>query len=134
VIVAVLVRRRNFNYGNLDCWIEASNEEARSKVRISFRDKIKVQQQLLEKQKKLKQEQEQQQTQMVISSTVQPPKMMPKATIDSSNNKNSIQKEDGKSSSSSTATPLISLHHNPKIKKQTKQVEEDTNHSNTSMF
>ena len=149
--------------GKLGCWIEVSNEEARLKVRIAFRDKIKVQQQLLEKQKKLKEEQHQQIQMVISSSTVQPPNMMmSKAIIDSSNNRNLLQKEDGKSkilpppiafrvpsfslpssSLSSTATPLIldqpknsskSLHHNPKIKKETQQVEEDTYNSSTSMF
>jgi len=149
--------------GKLGCWIEVSNEEARLKVRIAFRDKIKVQQQLLEKQKKLKEEQHQQIQMVISSSTVQPPNMMmSKAIIDSSNNRNLLQKEDGKSkilppliafrvpsfslpssSLSSTATPLIldqpknsskSLHHNPKIKKETQEVEEDTYNSSTSMF
>ena len=39
--------------GNLGCWIEVPDEEARTKVRVSFRDKIVLQQQYDNKQQKI---------------------------------------------------------------------------------
>ena len=131
--------------GNLGCWVEISDEEARRKVRFAFRDKVKAQKQL-EKQETPHESHEQQQSPMVISSSIQPPMMM-MATIDNNdlnnddNNNNagavvasneaikrtfttSIKQEDQQS--------IVDLFH-PRHHETAQQVEADTVHS-SSMF
>jgi len=92
--------------GKLGCWIEISNEAARNKVRVAFRDKIKQQQS--DKQQQLKQ-----QTQLFITSPIMQPMIM--ATTDNNNN-----------------TPNNSNNY-PQIQ-QLLQVDEEEADSSTSMF
>merc|ERR1712238_281933 len=54
--------------GNFGCWEEVSNEEARLKVRIAFRDKVKLQQKPDEQQQPQQiTNQQQQQSKLLIS-------------------------------------------------------------------
>merc|ERR1712194_614033 len=68
--------------GKLGCWFEITDEQARLKVRVIFRDKIKVQQQQQQQQqpqpKMNQQQQQQQQTQLLQSPPpMQSPILMP---------------------------------------------------------
>ena len=72
--------------GNLGCWVEISDEEARRKVRLAFRDKIKSRKQSGEQQ--ISQELlEQPKTTMLISTAMEPPPMM-MATFDNNDYNN----------------------------------------------
>jgi len=73
--------------GKLDCWVEVSDKEARLKVRIAFRDRIKLQQ---------KQEKQQQPQQITNQQQQSPTRMMMKTTENNSfhtqnNNNHQIQ-------------------------------------------
>jgi len=82
--------------GKLGCWIEISDEAARIKVRISFRDKTK-QQELQQKSNQEQQQQQHQQNQSLITPPVQSPIMVMGSTtniyntLNNNNNNQQIQ-------------------------------------------
>mmetsp|Transcript_11828 Transcript_11828/g.11545 ORF Transcript_11828/g.11545 Transcript_11828/m.11545 type:complete len:261 (-) Transcript_11828:142-924(-) len=65
--------------GKLGCWIEVPDEQARLKVRVAFRDKIKVKQ---PRQSDKPKQSQQQQTELLMS-----PQMMMMATTDNNDNR-----------------------------------------------
>merc|ERR1712238_172655 len=72
--------------GKLGCWVEVSNDEARLKVRIAFRDKVKLQQKPDKQQQPQQTTNQQQQLQLLISPPIQPPNMMMKTTEKNNDN------------------------------------------------
>jgi len=113
-----LIQETIESHGTLGCWIEVPNEQARLKVRVLFRDKIKMQQkqkQLLEDKQQQQQQQQQksqhnqqQKTQSVVSPPMQPSMMTIMMATRTDNNDNRqiqqpqhiINKEDNDSSTS----------------------------------
>ena len=160
--VRFLVKEATETNGTLGCWIEITDELARNKVRIAFRDKIKVQQQLqLEKQQQQQQQQQQQhQTPMMILSTMHNTTTMITTDNDGNNiihnnNDNIKQKVDLSRMYSPTPLPSYPLstsstnssllleqqnnnnnsfyHPQHQYTQQEQHIEEDTD-SSTSMF
>ena len=108
-----LKEETNDTNGKLGCWVEVSNDEARLKVRIAFRDKVKLQHKPDKQQQPQQITNQQQQSQLLISPPIQPPNMM--MTTTEKNN-------DG--------TP----NNNNRQIQQYQQVYEENTSSSTSMF
>ena len=81
-----LKEETNDTNGKLGCWVEVSNDEARLKVRIAFRDKVKLQHKPDKQQQPQQITNQQQQSQLLISPPIQPQNIMMTTTEKNNDN------------------------------------------------